>query len=534
MAIETIVSSGMDMAAREGVVPKPRLDKALTHKAYLNGIASLLDTVVKGGVITLVTPILVNVLGSSLFGVWQILGRLVAYMHAADGRPTQALKWVIANRQTLDDAETKRRHVGSAVGVWLLFLPVLAVMSVALVWIAPYMTRVPLEMYTPIRVACALLVVNFLLLQLVEMPEAVLRGMNLGYKRMGLQAGLNLVGGGLTVGALYLGAGLIGLAAADAILSAITCLLFLVVVKKYVAWFGVARPTFAEIRSFLKLSVWWLAWTTIHKFIMASDLLILGVVASTSAVATYSLTGFASITLLTLVTTIIGAVMPGLGSVVGQKQYERAAALRVEMMAASWLLLAAIGSTILMWNRSFVYLWVGKEHYAGVWPNLLIVVMVVQLIFIRNDAYVIDLTLQLREKVLMGALAAIVSIALSATLIPRLGITGLCLGMLAGRMALTISYPLIIRKRFARSGRLQLGPLARPAVTMILLFAVSAYVGQMVVADHWLIWAVCAGLSFAVATGIALMAGLKRDLRNSLKGRLSMVRTLFGFAGSGG
>ena len=366
------------------------------------------------------------------------------------------------------------------------------------------------------------------------MPEAVLRGMNLGYKRMGLQAGLNLVGGGLTVGALYLGAGLIGLAAADAILSAITCLLFLLVVKKYVAWFGVARPTFAEIRSFLKLSVWWLAWTTIHKFIMASDLLILGVVASTSAVATYSLTGFASITLLTLVTTMIGAVMPGLGSVVGQKQYERAAALRVEMMAASWLLLAAIGSTILLWNRSFVYLWVGKEHYAGVWPNLLIVVMVVQLIFIRNDAYVIDLTLQLREKVLMGALAAIVSIALSATLIPRLGITGLCLGMLAGRMALTISYPLIIRKRFASSGRLQLGPVARPAVTMILLFAVSAYVGQMVVADHWLIWAVCAGLSFAVATGIALMAGLRRDLRNSLKGRLSMVRTLFGFAGTGG
>ncbi|MFN2491853.1 MAG: lipopolysaccharide biosynthesis protein [Pyrinomonadaceae bacterium] len=533
LATETIVASGIGIAEREGAPRMPVRDKALTHKAYLNGIASLLDTVVKGGVMTLVTPILVTTLGSSLFGVWQILGRLVVYMQAADGRPTQALKWVIANRQTIDDAETKRRHVGSAVGVWLLFLPVLAVMSVALVWVAPYMARVPLEMYTPVRVACTLLVVNFLLLQLVDMPEAVLRGMNLGYKRMGLQAGLNVVGGALSVGALYLGAGLIGLAAADTILSTITCILFFLVVKKYVAWFGIARPTFAEMRSFLKLSVWWLAWTTIHKFIMASDLLILGIVASTSAVATYSLTAFASLTLLTFVTTVIGAVIPGLGSVVGQKQYERAAALRVEMMAASWLLLAAIGSTILLWNRSFVYLWVGKQHYAGLWPNLLIVLMVVQLIFIRNDAYVIDLTLQLREKVLMGAIAAIVSIALSTALIPRLGITGLCLGMLAGRMALTVSYPLIIRKRFARIGRPRLSSVARPAVTMILLFAVSAYLGQMVVADHWVIWVFCSGLSFAVATGLALMLGLKRDLRISLMGRLSMARTLFGFAGRG-
>ena len=39
--------------------------------------------------------------------------------------------------------------------------------------------------------------------------------MNLGYKRLGLQAGLNVVGGVLTVGALYIGAGLIGLAAAQ-------------------------------------------------------------------------------------------------------------------------------------------------------------------------------------------------------------------------------------------------------------------------------------------------------------------------------
>ena len=501
--------------------------KALTHTAYLNGFASLLDTVVKGGVMAFVTPILVAGLGSSLFGVWQILGRLVTYMHAADGRPTQALKWVIANRHSIDDDETKRRHVGSAMGVWLLFLPLLAAISAVLIWISPHMTRVGPEQFRTIRITCALLVVNFLLIQLISLPEAVLRGMNLGYKRLGLQAGLNIVGGALSIGALYIGAGLMGLAAAQAILAALTGLLFLAVVKKYVAWYGVSRPSFAEVKSFLKLSVWWFAWTTIHKFIMASDILILGVVASASAVTTYSLTGFAGITLLSLVTTVLAAVMPGLGSVIGQKQFERAAALRGEMMAASWLLLAAIGSTILLWNRSFVHLWVGDQHYAGTWANLLIVIMIVQLIFIRNDAYVIDLTLELREKVVMGLIAAAVSIALSAVLIPRLGIAGLCVGMILGRLSLTISYPFVINKRFGQKRMPNLARAIRPALTMALMFAAAAYLGEKVLADNWVVWALSGGLTFLLALGIAVLAGLSRDVRSPLKKRLGMLRTVF-------
>ena len=174
---------------------------------------------------------------------------------------------------------------------------------------------------------------------------------------------------------------------------------------------------------------------------MASDILILGMVASPSDVATYALTSFAGTTLLSLVTIVFGAVTPGLGGVIGQKQYERASEIRIEMMTVSWLLLAAVGSTILLWNRSFIFLWVGPQHYSGFWANLLMVLMIVQLIYIRNDSYVIDFTLQLRDKVLMAVVAAVISIGLSALLIPRMGIAGICLGMILGRLALTISYP---------------------------------------------------------------------------------------------
>src|SRR5688572_11622238 len=89
---------------RQGeLVQKPA--RGLTHRAYLNAFSSFLDYGVKVAVLSVVTPILVAGLGTSLYGVWQILSRMVTYMQAADGRPTQALKWLIANQQSLDNPD---------------------------------------------------------------------------------------------------------------------------------------------------------------------------------------------------------------------------------------------------------------------------------------------------------------------------------------------------------------------------------------------------------------------------------------------
>jgi hypothetical protein len=94
------ISAQLELGKREQVASP---GEALTQKAYLNTVAALLDYGAKIAVASLVTPILVAGLGSSLFGIWLILSSLVTYISAADGRPTQALKWVIANQQAVDD-----------------------------------------------------------------------------------------------------------------------------------------------------------------------------------------------------------------------------------------------------------------------------------------------------------------------------------------------------------------------------------------------------------------------------------------------
>src|SRR2546425_724326 len=81
---------------------------SLTRRAGLNVAASLLDYGAKIAINFIVIPILVAGLGRSLYGVWEMLGRLVGYLTAGDGRPTQALRLVVATMQASDDDEIGR------------------------------------------------------------------------------------------------------------------------------------------------------------------------------------------------------------------------------------------------------------------------------------------------------------------------------------------------------------------------------------------------------------------------------------------
>src|SRR6266403_662574 len=155
----------------------------LTQKASLTVVAYGLEYGAKLAVGLVVTPVLVSRLGQALYGVFEMLGRLTSYIAPVSGRPPDALRLVVASRQADRDPAAERRAVGGALVVWLLLRP-------------------------------------------LAVPESVLFGMNLGYKRMELQAGLSVVGGLLTAAAAYAGLGLAGVSAAQLVVAGVTGLCY--------------------------------------------------------------------------------------------------------------------------------------------------------------------------------------------------------------------------------------------------------------------------------------------------------------------
>jgi len=499
---------------------------SLTQRATLTAVASLLDYAARAVVGLVTIPILVGGLGRSLYGVWEILSRLIAYMTGADGRPTEALRLTISNHLNRTDDDAKRRLVGSAVFVWLLFLPVVAVVGAVIVWLAPTFAKVPPPEHAMVRVTGALLVASFLLGSLASIPESVLRGANLGYKRMGYQAGLSVIGGVLMVAAVWLGLGLRGLAWAQIALALVTGLCFWWLVRQFVPWFGVARPSGTEVKSLLGMSVWLSAGDVIAKLLLASDVLVLGLLVSSSAVTSYVLTGYSARLGLNLFALVAGAATPGLGGVIGAQQHSRAARIRDDLLAVTWLFATAVGTTILVWNRAFLDLWVGSQNYAGVWPNVLIVLATAQSAFIRNDAFVIDAALRPRLRVLVGTGAAALTIGLMVLLTPTLGIVGVCIGLLGGRLVQTIAYPIIVRACLGATPQPSAAAQwVRRLITMAALFAGATWLGQRVTASTWVLWGAGVALTALLLPALAWAVGLDAAGRHAV---LERVRGVLG------
>jgi O-antigen/teichoic acid export membrane protein len=497
----------------------------LSRKASLTSLASSLDYVARITVQFVINPLLVGGLGTYLYGAWRVLYSLNGYLWAAGGRSAQALTWVIAHGQGSLSAEEKRRYVGTAMFVWLVFLPLLALVGGLGAWFAPFVLKTPDEYVWGVRAAAALLTADAIALTLLSIPRSALQGENLGYKRMGLSTVLILVGGGFMALAVYLDTGIAGVAVANAAGTVVTGLLFWQVARKHLPWFGIARPSRANVRWFLGLSGWFMGWKFVYELLTAGDVIVLGIFGSVELVTVYTLTKFVTQSLIPLVATVFEGTSPGLGAIIGTGNTQKAVRLRNEIMLFTWLLSTVLGASLLLWNPSFVSLWVGDRFYAGTPAMLLIVVMVMQFIFIGNDARIIDLTLRLRAKVLVGAIAAVTSVVLAAILVRTTDneILGMCVGIIIGRTILTVAYPLVVGRMLGHPLIAQLRSVPRPAFTTAVLFIAAIWLGERVTAGSWVMLVLSAGVTAVAFVPVAGLLGMTASQRRALYRRLQKV-----------
>src|SRR6266704_2294041 len=336
-------------------------------------------------------------------------------------------------------------------------------------------------------------------------------------------AGLSVVGGVLTAAAAYAGLGLAGVSGAQLAIAAITGLCYWGIARAYVSWFGAERPTRSDIRALFAMSGWLSLGDLIAKLLLASDVVILGGRRPPKKDTTYVLTSYAARAAVNLHSAAVAAAMPGLGGLIGRRQFAWAALVRREILGLTWLFVTAVGATILLWNHSFVALWVGPGQWAGPTVDLLIVLTAVQTAFIRTDSSIIDAALYPWSRVRVGAAAAALTLGGMVVLTHWWGLPGLCLGILAGRAVQTLLYPRLVRASLQGVEPDTLWSTARPLAAMALVFAAATALGNRIVAPGWVAWAAGVVLSLALAAAIAFVAGLAPDARRAVIARARAI-----------
>lgn len=496
----------------------------LAKKAMLNTAQMVVDQIARILVAFILTPILVGHLGATVFGIWQILQKTSFQLAPMDGCTPEVLKWTIASQQNNDDAAKKQRAVGSAVVSFFIFVPILVTVYAVMIAVLPQYLNLGATQVWETRAALALLGINTLLFVVAGLFEATLRGMNLSYKLTGLQAVVLVAGGGMSALAAIQGYGLLGLASAQIVSTVLFIIFYSVVAKRHIVWLGIRKPSVGEIRESLLRSKWYTIWALISAWLLAGDVIVLGAFSESHTVSKYILTMYVTQMMTVAILTAIGSALPGLAGIIGKGEYQRAALLRNESLLYSWWLCLTICTAVIVFNQSFVSLWVGGQQYAGDNVNALIAACVMQLVFIRHDADMLNMALDVRKKVVIGFVSALITLLLMLVLIPLYELSGLCISLLLGRAMLSIAYPRIINK-FLKSKIEKQFPIRR-LITTILCLLFGWTISNYIFVGSW--WALIAGGSLFTGAMFLLLysLGMNSTEKQITKNRFNKLKSL--------
>ena len=421
----------------------------LLHKAKLNALASYLNFGISSVLIFLLSPYLVNFLGNYSFGVWKSIQKILTFATVADGRATQALKWVIANDESKGDFILKQQAIGSSLKVWLYFLPFMLLIISLLVWNLPNLiNNIDSSLYESVYLVGFILGANMLINPFFFFFDAILVGTNNGYKSTSIQIIGVVFSNFLMVLVAYLGYGIIGLASVILLITLMNALFVFYVCKKNITWLGIQKPSKEQIKEFFGFSLWVFLWSFIQKLILSTEILLIAFLLNPETVSNYVFTTYI-VQLAISISLISGsAITPGLGKVIGAKEFDKAREITKSTRDVVMFIAAFFGGIILLLNRNFVSLWMGETYFMGDYSNLLIVLIMAHLVMFRVEGQVQDLSLKIKNKVIYGAILAILSFVLALIGFELLGkrIEGIFLGILIGRILQVFIFQKLVDK----------------------------------------------------------------------------------------
>lgn len=506
------------------VKTKPVIKENHKQRAYLNSVTSILDHVIKQVMGFVVSPIIVNGLGSTFYGVYQILLEMTGYADMADIQTAQVLKWTVAQKRDVASEEELRGEVTTALVLTLMILPFIFLIGGILIWYAPILTNVSEEYYNLVRAASAIMIFSMVIYKLMDLFESVLRGMNLGFKGMGARSVLMIFSGLLKIWVIYEGYGLIGISIVQVFIGIFTSLVFYWLVKKNIPWFGFGKTDMNKIKSYAKLSGWFMATMIFSMVLFNSEKIILGYLVGPEMVTRYVLTLFASSAMGGLINAVISGVVPGIGNFFGKGEFEKILTSKRLIHSMIWWFAFSIGTCILLFNQSFLKLWVGQGNYAGNMENLFILLIALQYIFFGASGSFINVTLDLKTKVLLTGFSALISIGLAFLLVGEFQILGLCTSVLAGRMVLTIGFPMILKKKINDQTSFFSIENIRPLFVTSMALITASYLQEMVTLSSWLELISWGFMLVMVLMPLFWVLGFNKEQRKILIANLSKIK----------
>ena len=414
----------------------------------LNALALYANFIVLGLIGLVINPLMVRALGMEQFGIWKACLRLLDLSAVADGRASQALKWIVAHRDHEEDDLDKQRDVGAAFAIWMMWIPVLFIVVATIVVLLPHLVaQISAGNLPDSRWLAGLLGFNIVLSGLLGISDATLVGTNQGFRSYSLSTTFLIFSNLAMLVAAWAGYGLVGVGGAAVLGSFLNGFATWMMARRYVSWWGIARPRRSDVMRVLSFSNLTMIGVLFQSLMLSTEVLVIGYISGPIDVSRYVFTSYVSTFVLSICLMTGTAVTPKLGAMIGRGNPAEAAGLqdRTRELLLALVTIGAVG--LILCNGPFVGTWAGPAFYMGDLVNLGIVAVMVQHVLIRFDFQLQDIGLRIGPKVVWTGLSSLLALVLGAALFWVTGkLPMLFVGILLGRLPLNLIFPRLVSK----------------------------------------------------------------------------------------
>ena len=399
-------------------------------------------------------PALIRLLGQEQFGIWKASLRLLDLTAVADGRATQALKWVVAHNDSSEDTLQKQQMVGASLLVWCVWLPILLGGLAIVIFGLPTFVGGISEHNLPIaRLAVTILGINMVITALLGLPDAVLVGTSQGWRSYIITTFYLILSNVGMLFAAYLGFGIIGVAGSTLIFSVLNGVSTYFVARARISWLGARMPSLKQLKELLNFSNLTMVWMVVRMLMLASDVFLISYFSGARLVSRYTFFAYVTQFALSVCLMTSSAAVPKLGSLIGSGQMAVAAMRLKQLRAMLFCTIIVLGGGIILCNQAFVSAWVGSEFYLGDPANVMMVAVLTQLALIRFEGQIQDISLKIGRKVMWSAIFTAVSFGLSASLYSATdNLAMMFAGLFVGRLPLNFIFSALVNRMIPEAG----------------------------------------------------------------------------------
>ena len=419
----------------------------LIRNTAINGLAT-----VSGLIVTLLlTPLMLDRLGSDAFGVWALALTLTVsagYLTLTDlGLQQAATRFMADARRRADPAA-----VGAIFTLTLaIFSVVGAVVAVVIVALAPTFANlfsIPLGLRHAAVISFALVGAQVIF----DLPMLAFRAVLESDQRFGairvIELFRSLLFAGLTVGVLLTGHGVVSVAASSACAAAIglSGYIAIVVVSEPAARISREGVRLAQATELAKFSGSLFLLRVMSVIYRQMDKVIIGVVLPVASIATYEVANRIQGALALLTGVAASALLPL--TVMSRLDVPALRQLFLRVTSYSVALLMPITLSVLIYARPLIVAWVGHAQEGATGATRLFAVWIALGLFDAAATTMLVAIGRLRPIVILSAIWVAANLILSVALVHVWGISGVVAGTVISYLPLLIAYTTISLNEF--------------------------------------------------------------------------------------